>query len=1237
MSTGGKAVQRTTAPKVPAPQMSDAAVRRSPRIPKSTVSVGKCDNKFLRPLSRSVPRANPALFKSSSCHNIKSSRSTSQSSLDSRGSGKETKSRKVSDRKPASTVALPTAVLRESNSSVPGGSGTVNGDRIWVNSDLLSRVEKEKKQYESRISELTQLTEARKMEIERLSFEVRNLREAKDQAEANAQRYAPNFDDSLKQRIRDGDSNGESSQACPSCIRSPVGSSVGTTTRMTPSVTASDTTGYAFVDQQSLVSGVSSLGDRKAASCDGTAHSTLKTSLSLPMPPSVANLEIRIHEMEEANYTTTEELQATMEELCDLQRTLDEAQEDNRNLAFERAILLESLCTQTAKLEHCRLQIDQLKHLLLTSPTASLADSREAHYVELYSSVEEEKQILLTQNNDLAQRCETLDAECRQLTDRVEELTREVDQLRAEAAANSTMAASDPSAASAQMKENIPIELELEAQVDALMHQVMVWKDKFELERAEHEREATEWRLYERDLLKTVQVADGIKMESEAEVARITLETHELRDQSECLRATPESPLHGVSSSCASAPLPPLHLDTLHLSLACPEPVTLPFQALRLLIVFTKIAEFPPSLRLCRLERVARALNAISPIPLAEVSPPPKAFAAASSHNRIWIAVLAFTQRHKHWLLGASPVCVVSPGSKGVAESLPVEQSLALKTHTLTSYCRFTRSCTSWLRLLPSRTRPFTCVRRDKTPLVKRLSADLDTASHEVARLRDELSKGSPSDVSPSSIASFGPATPLCPSRPEMKSVATMTSSLDTSYAPSSAVAAAITSGSSPAPFQHLHRATYMQKLGLNPTTATASPGGPGGIRRSGPTVQSLIQTIENQSLEFLTALTMLHVLTIILYYAQVKAVQQQQKVSARKCSTSLTSTSSLPPNSSAASKGNSDSVPTRRLHSAGNSPGSTPVLSGPRHLLDEGPTSDSAPGGPPPLPQASLSSPRPQSPSVTSLSHLTAKCRVGFFFDRIKPIFNSALDDTPITTPQPVSCQPSKESFHVKFNPIPTPTSPLTSSTTARLKRHPTAPTTAAATVSTSASVIVPNGGGSSTTSAISEAVSSVLSAAAVDAVPSSGAAVASTDAPPSASDTVSTSGSIASAFTDPLHELAKRTNTGSKRNALLRWCQGRVAGYRVVEITNFSSSWNDGLALCALLHTYVPDKIPPWERVVNGMDKQRRFEVAFSAAERQGIPTTLRLHDMLTKDRPDWNSVMSYIAAIYKHFEAS
>ena len=29
-------------------------------------------------------------------------------------------------------------------------------------------------------------------------------------------------------------------------------------------------------------------------------------------------------------------------------------------------------------------------------------------------------------------------------------------------------------------------------------------------------------------------------------------------------------------------------------------------------------------------------------------------------------------------------------------------------------------------------------------------------------------------------------------------------------------------------------------------------------------------------------------------------------------------------------------------------------------------------------------------------------------------------------------------------------------------------------------------------------------------------------------------------------------------------------------VDITNFSSSWNDGLGFCALLHCYLPEQIP-------------------------------------------------------------
>lgn len=79
-----------------------------------------------------------------------------------------------------------------------------------------------------------------------------------------------------------------------------------------------------------------------------------------------------------------------------------------------------------------------------------------------------------------------------------------------------------------------------------------------------------------------------------------------------------------------------------------------------------------------------------------------------------------------------------------------------------------------------------------------------------------------------------------------------------------------------------------------------------------------------------------------------------------------------------------------------------------------------------------------------------------------------------------------------------------------------------------------------------------------------------------------------------------------GSKRNALLKWCQTKTSGYDGIDITNFSSSWNDGLAFCALLHTYLPENIP-YHELVESNDKQRNFQLAFQAAESVGIQTTL------------------------------
>uniref|UniRef100_T1JAF1 Calponin-homology (CH) domain-containing protein n=1 Tax=Strigamia maritima TaxID=126957 RepID=T1JAF1_STRMM len=116
-----------------------------------------------------------------------------------------------------------------------------------------------------------------------------------------------------------------------------------------------------------------------------------------------------------------------------------------------------------------------------------------------------------------------------------------------------------------------------------------------------------------------------------------------------------------------------------------------------------------------------------------------------------------------------------------------------------------------------------------------------------------------------------------------------------------------------------------------------------------------------------------------------------------------------------------------------------------------------------------------------------------------------------------------------------------------------------------------------------------------------------------------------------DPLVSLVK--GGGSKRNALLKWCQSKTIGYKGIDITNFSSSWNDGLAFCALLHTYLPDRISYDE--LDAKNKRRNFTVAFRAAESVGIPCNLNINEMITTERPDWQAIMTYVTAIYKHFE--
>uniref|UniRef100_A0A3Q3VVH6 Cytospin-A n=1 Tax=Mola mola TaxID=94237 RepID=A0A3Q3VVH6_MOLML len=117
-----------------------------------------------------------------------------------------------------------------------------------------------------------------------------------------------------------------------------------------------------------------------------------------------------------------------------------------------------------------------------------------------------------------------------------------------------------------------------------------------------------------------------------------------------------------------------------------------------------------------------------------------------------------------------------------------------------------------------------------------------------------------------------------------------------------------------------------------------------------------------------------------------------------------------------------------------------------------------------------------------------------------------------------------------------------------------------------------------------------------------------------------------------DPLAALAREYG-GSKRNALLKWCQKKTEGYPNIDVTNFSSSWSDGLAFCALLHTYLPAHIPYQELI--SQNKVRNLTLAFQAAESIGIKPSLEIKELMKTDRPDWQSVMLYVSQIYKYFE--
>nr|XP_010346620.1 EH domain-binding protein 1-like protein 1 isoform X1 [Saimiri boliviensis boliviensis] len=106
-----------------------------------------------------------------------------------------------------------------------------------------------------------------------------------------------------------------------------------------------------------------------------------------------------------------------------------------------------------------------------------------------------------------------------------------------------------------------------------------------------------------------------------------------------------------------------------------------------------------------------------------------------------------------------------------------------------------------------------------------------------------------------------------------------------------------------------------------------------------------------------------------------------------------------------------------------------------------------------------------------------------------------------------------------------------------------------------------------------------------------------------------------------------APRTLVSSSQS-LLEWCQEVTAGYRGVRITNFTTSWRNGLAFCAILHRFYPDKID--YASLDPLNIKQNNKQAFDGFAALGVSRLLEPADMVLLSVPDKLIVMTYLCQI-------
>ncbi|XP_055085243.1 EH domain-binding protein 1-like protein 1 isoform X10 [Periophthalmus magnuspinnatus] len=113
---------------------------------------------------------------------------------------------------------------------------------------------------------------------------------------------------------------------------------------------------------------------------------------------------------------------------------------------------------------------------------------------------------------------------------------------------------------------------------------------------------------------------------------------------------------------------------------------------------------------------------------------------------------------------------------------------------------------------------------------------------------------------------------------------------------------------------------------------------------------------------------------------------------------------------------------------------------------------------------------------------------------------------------------------------------------------------------------------------------------------------------------------------------ELMTSPGLVTSTQSLLEWCQEVTQSYHGVKITNFSTSWRNGLGFCAILHHFHPEMIN--YETLDPYDIKQNNKKAFDGFAELGISRLMEPSDMVMLAVPDRLIVMTYLSQIRTHF---